>query len=115
MPPKTESSKYIPVPPFNLKETSYEAWRRDIKRWCIISKLHATDKAVHIHFALSGRAKNASDLMPDTELLAENGVDLLLAKLDAIYMPNKHARKFHIFTELYTLRKDQTANMHDYI
>ena len=120
MPPKTDNSKqtnskHIPVPPFNLEETSYEAWRRDIKRWCIISKHQDTEKAVHIHFALSGRAKNASDLMPNTELMAENGVDLLLEKLDAIYMPNKHARKFHIFTELYTLRKDQTANMHDYI
>ena len=110
----TQAQKYIiPVPAFD--ENNYEAWRKDVSRWCIISKLEPRVKAYNIHISLTGRAKTTSNLIPDEDLMSEDGVKILLGKLDDIYIKNKHFRKFDLFSDIYKLRKDKKTSMHDYI
>ena len=105
----------VPVPIFDVKVRSYESWRKDVLRWCIVSKLSEVEKAYTISNSLTDRARTSADLMPDEELLSENGVKNLLKKLDKVYMKNKHSKKFDLFSSLYNLKKGKGTSMHDYI
>ena len=105
----------VPVPIFDVKVRSYESWRKDVLRWCIVSKLSEVEKAYTISNSLKDRARTTADLMPDEELLSENGVKNLLKKLDKVYMKNKHSKKFDLFSSLYNLKKGKGTSMHDYI
>ena len=89
MGPKKDNhiQKYnVPVPVFDLKENSYETWKKDVMRWYIVSKLSEIEKAYTISASLNDRAKTTADLMPDAELMSENGVKILLKKLDDVYI-----------------------------
>ena len=58
----------VPVPTFVDDSNVYETWKKDIERWCLFSNLSGTKKALAIHFSLSGKAKIASNQIPNDQL-----------------------------------------------
>ena len=110
MAPKKQQPQ-IPVPSFQDDSDIYESWRKDVERWCLLSNLTPAKKALQVHFALTGKAKIASNQIPNDELT----ITLLLEKLDEIYMPDKVHRIVNIFHEMYSLKKDPDMNINEYI
>ena len=101
----------IPVPVFEDNSDIYESWRKDVERWCLFSNLTPAKKALSIHFSLTGKARVASNQIPNDQLTTK----LLFEKLDEIYMPDKVHRIVNIFQDMYSLRREPDMNIHDYI
>ena len=78
---------------------------QDIKIWCELTNLPKTKRAFAIHLSLAGRARTASSELSVANLKKETGVDILIAKLDATFLPNKGRQQFSVFNELYNLRR----------
>lgn len=104
----------IPVPTLT-SENEYETWKNDVKRWCQLTSLVPSKRALAVHFALSGRARNASSEIPDEHLQSDNGVEVLLTKLDALFLPHKPLRQFNAFNRLHHMERKQGTKMHDFI
>ena len=99
----------IPVPTLT-SENEYETWKNDVKRWCQLTSLVPSKRALAVHFALSGRARNASSEIPDEHLQSDNGVEVLLTKLDAIFLQNKPLMQFNALTICVRWRGNQGQN-----
>ena len=93
------------APPKLESDSNYETWKQDIEIWSELTNLPKTKRALAIHLSLAGRARTASSELSIADLKQEIGVDILIAKLNAIFLPDKGRRQFSVFNELYNLRR----------
>ena len=105
----------IKEPPRFSNEDQYEAWKRDVKIWVKLSTLNKKKQSLAIHLSLQGRAKNASSQLTDDELESDEGVEKILAKLDALFLPDKSRRQFAAFDKLYNLRRKSSTPIREFI
>ena len=92
-------------PPKLENDSAYENWKRDIGIWCELTELGKNKRALAIHLALTGRARIASSEIKVEDLKKDNGVDILLEKLDTLFLPEKSRRQFAAFQKLYNFQK----------
>ena len=55
-------------------------------------------------------ARVASSKLDKAKLEADNGIEVLLGKLDDLFLEDKGKRKFAAFEDLYLLRRDKNTN-----
>ena len=109
------SSVSYKCPPKFDDESSYECWKKDIDIWCELTELDKKKRALAIHLSLTGRARIASSELEVSDLKKENGVDILLTKLDGIFLAEKGRRQFAVFHDLYNLRRKEEVNINDFV
>ena len=97
------------------EDVDYETWRKDVKIWDRLSPESADRKAMIIHLTLSGKAKMISDQIPLEELASKDGVDILLAKLDSFYLPDKDQRQFLAYNRLHDLVRSSDTPLHTFV
>ena len=102
-------------PPKLENEEFYENWKKDILIWCDLSELAKPKQALAIHLSLFGRAREASSEIPADKLKQENGVEVLLRKLDELFLVDKGRRQFTAFHELYNLRKPTEMTVRNFV
>ena len=103
------------VPPKLDNESKYETWKKDVKLWCALTDLTKHKQALAVHLNLSGRARLASSELTIEELSAENGISILIAKLDKLFLADKGRRQFGAFNDLYKLRRRDDATVKQFI
>ena len=108
-----------PVPaiavPILGNDTNYEIWKEDVVRWDKITPVLPSARALTIHFSLTGKAKIASGQIPTSELDSKEGVKILLATLDGIFLPEKEYRMYKLYGEMKRIHKKPGVKMGDYI
>ena len=77
------------VPPKFEDESEYEAWKKDVEIWCLLTDLSEEKQALAIHLGLTGRARMASSELSVKELSDKTGVKALLTKLDSMFLQDK--------------------------
>ena len=106
----------VPVPILDTDGNGYDEWKRDVRRWCKLSKKFTADeKALMIHLSLEGTARTASGEIPDDEFECAEGVENIFTKLDNIFLPDKMQKQFDVYKDMHTLRKDPESDIHDYV
>ena len=93
----------------------YEVWKEDVLRWTSITSVPVSAHALTIHFALRGRAKTASDQIPRAKLHSKEGVSLLMAALDNIYLPRLEYRMYRLWCDLKKIHRGPGEKITDYI
>ena len=82
-------------------ENSYEIWKEDLQIWCDLTDLPAAKQALAIRLVLTGRAKEAASQVKRDDLKKENGVSVLMHKLDSIFLVDKGRRQFGAFNDFH--------------
>ena len=100
---KSENVKW--PPPLNNDE-SYETWKKDIEIWAKLTDLKKPKQALAIHLSLTGKARIASSELSVESLNSDSGVELILEKLDALFLLDKGRRQFAAFKNLYDLKRE---------
>ncbi|CAL4163981.1 unnamed protein product [Meganyctiphanes norvegica] len=108
------SSFCLPVPALD-DYALYEDWREDILKWCSVCPWRPSKQAIVIHFALTGRAKAASHEIPNDDLQKKDGVQILLAKLDSIFLLPKIHRKYNAYHNMHNLRRKPGTQINEFI
>ena len=103
------------VPPRFDDESEYEAWKKDIEIWCLLTDLEKKKQALAIHLGLTGRARMASSEISVAELGKDTGVTTLIDKLDGLFLQDKGRRQFNAFQKLYSLRRKSDVKISDFI
>ena len=111
---KRKAATAVAVPIFD-KDTSFEVWKEDIQRWERITPVLPSARALTIHFSLLGKAKIASDQIPMSDLETKDGVKILLAALDKIFLPEAEYRMYKLYGEMKRIHKKPGKTMSDYI
>ena len=110
-----ENSSDMKWPPKLNNSASYDTWKRDIEIWCDLTDLVETKRALAIHLSLQGKARDASSEVPIADLKKTNGVEILLAKLDKLFLPDKGRRQFNAFNKMYNLRREDSTCIPDFV
>ncbi|KAG0718762.1 hypothetical protein GWK47_051843 [Chionoecetes opilio] len=102
-------------PPKLEHDEEYEMWKEDVGVWCRLTTIEKKKRALAIHLSLSGRARSASSEIDKTKLEAEDGVEVLLKRLDDVFLVDEGRRKFAAFEALYSLRRKERAEIKDFV
>ena len=102
-------------PPKLENEEAYENWKKDIRIWCELTELSKNKQALAVHLSLSGRAREASSEIPAADLKKDDGVDVVLRKLDELFLADAGRRQFSAFYELYNLRRPCDMNTREFV
>ena len=102
-------------PPKLVSDENYETWKRDLQIWRELSTLDKAKHAMAIHLSLSGKARIATSELSLDDLKKDNAVDLLLRKLDDVFLPDKSRRQFAAFNKLHGLRRSFDKGINDFL
>ena len=67
---------------------SYRKWQEKIEFWLRLTRLPKKSRALALCLSLSGRAEEASKQIPKDSLQSADGIKVLFAKLDTLYLPS---------------------------
>ena len=114
---KSKSREYAPKfdPGDGKKGDLYEKWKKKVSMWCELTSLSNKEKGPALYEALEGRAENAALLIETDLIKSENGMTLLLEKLDELFMPDKFERTFWPYKEYKVIRKQHGESVRDFI
>ena len=102
-------------PPYFNNNIGYETWKRDIGIWAELTDLPKNKQALAIHLSLSGRARIATSELKVEDMKKDTGVDLIMKKLDDLFLPEKGQRQFSAFNNLYNFRRGPSVNINDFV
>ena len=105
------ASSSIKVPPKLENEDAYENWKKDINIWCELTDIDAEKRALAIHLSLTGRARVASSEIGIEDLKKKDGVNVLIKKLDSLFLADQGRRQFTAFHELYNFCRSVDARV----
>ena len=94
-------------PPILENNDDYEVWKRDVELWQEFTDLSKAKQGVAVNLCLRGRARVAASEIPIVDLKKDDGVNILLDRLDKIFLLDEGSRKFGVFCEFYKLRKEK--------
>ena len=106
------STKWLPT---LENELNYESWRKDVQIWARVTDVPKEKQALVVHLSLSGRARNVSSQIPVSDLESDDGLKVLLEKLDNLFLPDKGRRQFMAFNELYNMRRSPDMRVIDFV
>ena len=92
-------------PPELESEEDYDNWKEDVLTQCELTDLPKNKHVLAVQLSLSGRARHAAKQVAREKLKTDDGVDVLLKKLDEVFLQDKGRRQFFAFHELYNLRR----------
>ena len=72
-------------------------------------------QALAIHLVLSGKARQASSKMEVEDLCKDSGVDILLAKLDKLFLLDESRRQFKAFQKLYNSKRTNDEDVCEFV
>ena len=102
-------------PPILDSKITNETWKKEIVLWQKFTDLSKEKQGIAIHFSLRGKAREASiEISPD-ELGSETGVDILLKKLDEMFLVDKNRRAFMAYQEFERFKRNSSMTISEYI
>ena len=102
-------------PPELVKSKSYSDWVKKINIWARITSLTKANQGGAILMTLEGEAEDAVLEIEEDELCSENGVKLILAKLDNFFKKNEIIEKFEALDSFETYHRSSETSIHNFI
>ena len=113
MPPKVKLVKDIPE---LTNDTIYSDWRKDVRVWRLANK-DADKKQIGclLYLSLKGKAREYVRDINDDDLSSDTGFDIVLKKLDEIYLKEKDTRAYLAFEEFVNYKRKNDDDIRDFI
>ena len=93
----------------------FENWKKEIEIWCALTEIPKEKRALIIHLSLENKARIASSEIGLENLSQENGVEILLEKLDSLFLVDKGQREFAAVDDLFSLYRKEDANVNSFV
>lgn len=84
----------IKNPPVLEDIEEYEQWKEDVLIWKEITDLSKNKQALAVHLTLKGQAKEVANQVSTSDKKKDDGLEILLAKLDGAFLKEPERRKF---------------------
>ena len=103
------ASSVIKNPPLLDDLENYEQWKEDVLMWKEVTDLSKNKQALAVHLTLKGQAKEVANQVSTVDKKKDNGLEILLDKLDETFLKEPERRKFMAYQDFEEcLRKDET-------
>ena len=102
-------------PPILDDDTNYISWKKDLEVWRLFTSTVNVKKGPRLYLCLKGKARELVRDLTLQDIGAENGVDLIVNKLDAHYKKNDLQVAYIELEAFEKFRRKSSENMQDYI
>lgn len=89
----------IKNPPVLEDVENYEQWKEDVLMWKEITDLSKNKQALAVHLTLKGQAREVANQVSTVDKKRDNGLEILLDKLDETFLKEPERRKFMVYQE----------------
>ena len=81
----TEKPSGYKIPPVLSETKGYEQWSKELNIWRMITNVDKKKQALVVTLSLSGKARETALEIDSSELNADDGIDILIKQLDAVF------------------------------
>ncbi|XP_039900576.1 uncharacterized protein LOC120741662 [Simochromis diagramma] len=103
------------VPPKLDEARPYECWKNEVNIWRRVTELDKKKQALAVALGLEGRARETAMEIPAEDLDKDDGMEILLAKLDAVFQREEKDRAYEAYSCFDSIAKNHSVSMADYI
>jgi len=90
-----KKANFINAPLFNPDNgENYEKWKKKSKLWEGMTTLNKKKRGPALYMALRGRAESIVSLIPNSLIQSVNGFEVMIEKLDGMFLPDKFEKCF---------------------
>ena len=107
-------SKSIPPPEFT-ESMSWIDYKRKIKIWQALTTLTAEKQGPCLYLSPKGKARDAALELDIDHIKGENGVQLTLQRLDALYLEDTIQTAYLAYQTFETFQRPENMTMKDYL
>ena len=107
-------SKSIPPPEFS-ESLSWTDYKKEIKIWQALTTLDAKKQGPCLYLSLTGKAREAALELDIDNIKGENGVELILKRLDELYLEDTTQTAYLAYQNFETFKRPETMKMKDYL
>ena len=111
----TENNHYRTSPPKWVDNMSYEQYVKEISVWRLLKCATALEEGPLVFHQLTGEAKAAADELTVEEIGSAEGLNLILKKLDKLYLTDKNQRIFVDLNAFEKFKRPGNMTMHNFI
>ena len=110
------ASASIKTPPSYIEsEMDYEQWKKDIELWSCFTDLPKAKQGIAVHLSLSGRARKASSEIEVNELKSDDGLKLLLIRLDRVFLQDANWKCFNTYLAFENYHRAKNCSIDEYL
>ena len=102
-------------PPVFGEKDDYDQWKKDIELWKEVTDIKEEKIPIIIHLSLSGRARQATSELSVAELKGANGYELLMQKLDRVFLQDSNWKCFNTYLAFENYRRDPATPIDEYL
>ncbi|KAK9518554.1 hypothetical protein VZT92_023859 [Zoarces viviparus] len=93
------AGNYKVPPPFDEKK-SYESWKNEVEIWRLVTDLEKKKQALAVALSLTGRARDSALEIAAVDLNDDEGMNVLLTKLDAVFLKEETDRQYEAYNRV---------------
>ena len=93
----------------------FDSWLRDVGLWQCVKDLKPKKQAPILCLSLEGQARQCCSVIPVKDLNSNNGVDILIKKLESMYKKDEVQMAFGYYEDLEEFHRPAEMSVVDYI
>ena len=102
-------------PPVLSDDVSYDTWKKLVQLWQISCRLDKKQQAPDLVLSLEGKAREAALELEIEELNSDDGMKILLSKLDGLYLKDENQQLYVCLKKFEQHKRPSDQSINDYI
>ena len=102
-------------PPVLSPDSCYEEWKKKLQLWSLVTPLKANQQGPAVYLTLTGIAEKAVVNLKIDNLKTDNGLQLIIDKLDLAFLGDANARTFLAFKRFAEYKRQSGATITDFL
>ena len=109
------SASYNKAPPLLSSSKSYNDWKKLIELWTDLTTLAKNKQGPALVLSLEGKAQEAALELDSASIAHDDGVRLIIDRLDKIYEKDKLTEKYNAIEKFETYRRPKSMSIRDFL
>lgn len=109
------SNRDYKAPPPMRKELPYSEWKHEVQVWRAFTHLEKKKLGAALFLSLDGSTRDAAHEVQLAELNGDNGIDVLLTKLDGLFLTNQDNAAFEAYDAFERHQRPSDMHIFEYI
>ena len=105
----------LKTPPILSDDIPYSDWKNDVNIWKLYTDLDKKKRGPALYLTLTGKARECVRSLKAEEIGGDNGLDLIVNKLNAVFEDDINMQTFTCFQEFYQYRRPSGVGMKEFI
>ena len=109
------AASHMKALPVLRDEDDYLNWKNDLEVWRLFTDADKKKMGLAVYLTLTGRARETVRELKPSDLAKDDGLDIIVKKLDAVYLKDENTRAYIAFKEFYEFKRASGEHFTEFI